>query len=119
MSKTSKVMVGITSTAMLIGLAGCGSNAQELPPVPGDSNCTDWEWDEDDGVWECDDHNSAYYGHFFYGGHYYRNKSSLYKAKDYISYKNSSSFKGKSSVSSDSSVKKSSGFGSGSKVYGG
>jgi hypothetical protein len=122
MGKTSKVMVGITSTALMLGLAGCSSNSQSqnLPPVPKDSSCKDWEWDQDDGVWQCDDGGSSHYGHSYYGGHYYKTKSLLRKSKNYLAYKNSSSFKGGISASEgSSSVKKSSGFGSGSKSYGG
>lgn len=111
MSKTRKVMVGVSSTALMLGLTGCGSEAQELPPIPEDLSCSDWEWDYDDGVWECDDYDSQYYGHFYYGGRYYSSKSNLYKSKDYNAYKNSSSFIG--------GVTKSSGFGSGSKSFGG
>lgn len=124
MGKTSKVMAGITATAFMVGLAGCSSSSQsqDLPPVPKDSSCSDWEWDSDDGVWQCDDSHSHYYGHSYYGGHYYKSRSLLHKAKDYISYKNSSSFKGgisTSSHSTSSSTTKSSGFGSGSKSFGG
>ena len=122
LGKTSKVMVGITSTALMLGLVGCNSKSQEIPPTPGDSSCSDWEWDEDDGVWECEDSRSSYFGHYYYGGLYHKSKSALYKSKDYISYKNSSSFKGSAGISDGSkngSIKKSSGFGSGSKSFGG
>ncbi len=111
MSKTRKVMVGISSTVLMLGLTGCGSEAQELPPIPENTGCSDWEWDYDDGVWECDDYDSHYYGHSYYGGRYYSSKSNLYKSKDYIAYKNSSSFIGGGT--------KSSGFGSGLKSFGG
>jgi hypothetical protein len=110
MSKTKKIVAGISSTALAFGLSGCGTNSADLPPVPDDNACGDWEWDDDDGVWECDDENSSYYGHYFYGGHYYRSKSHLYKNKAFSSYKKSSSFKG---------GKASSGFGSGSRSFGG
>lgn len=125
-NKTKKVMTGISSTALMLGLAGCGSGspdpyaAVDLPPVPDDQNCMDWEWDLDDGVWECEDSNSGHYGHYYYGGKYYSSKPLLYKSKSYSSYKNSSTFKGISSTgTSKSSSKVSSGFGSGSKSYGG
>lgn len=106
LGKTRKVMVGVTTTALTLGLAGCGSNTAEGSP-PDDQYCNDWEWDNDDGVWECDDRHSSYYGHYYYGGSYYKDKNSLLK---------NSSFK---SSKSSSSVNKSSGFGSGSKSYGG
>lgn len=111
MGKTKKVMAGITTTALTLGLVGCGSNSAELPPPPEDQNCRDWEWDDDDGVWECDDRSSGYYGHFYFGGLYYASKSALIKSNAYQSYKNSSSYMGGNKTSS--------GFGSGTKSYGG
>ncbi|MCS0788013.1 aminotransferase yhxA [Cytobacillus oceanisediminis] len=116
LTKTRKMMTGITSTALMLGLSGCGSESQEIPPPPEDSSCTDWEWDEDDGVWECDDSRSSYYRHYYYGGQYFKNKTALYKSKDFLNYKSSSSFKG---GSNSESGQKSSGFGSGKKSYGG
>lgn len=125
MNKTKKVMAGISSTALMLGLAGCGSSQDpyanvEIPPAPEDTGCAEWEWDLDDGVWECEDSGSGYYGHYFHGGRYYSSKSNLYKSNSYSNYKKSSSFQGISSTgTSKSSSKVSSGFGSGSKSYGG
>gem|GEM_PF-526753 len=122
MSKTRRMMTGITSTALVLGMAGCGSGTEEytytedIPESPEDSSCSDWEWDAEDGVWECDDYDSNYYGHYFYGGRYYKGKSALYASKDYISYKNSSSFKGSTS---SGTVNNSTGFGKGSTSSGG
>jgi hypothetical protein len=101
MSKTNKVLAGITTTALMLSISGCGPDPQKRPPVPKDESCRDWEWDDEDGVWQCDDSSSRYYGHSYYGGHYYSSKSLLHKSKDYHSYK------------------KSSGFGGGSKYFGG
>ena len=159
-----KVMVGITSTALILGIAGCGDSSQEpttenwdnnqsssgaysgsssdtsttyseddIPPAPEDQNCADWEWDLDDGVYQCEDGGSSYYHHYYHGGRYYSSKPELYKSADYLNYKNSSAYKGRgttvknnggtstnSSAGSDgSTVKGSSGFGSGSKSFGG
>jgi hypothetical protein len=99
--KTQWLITGVL-TSLMAGttLAGC-SQTQDLPPEPDDTNCSDWEWDDDEGVWQCDDTRSSYYGHFFYGGLFYRNKSALINSSAYKSYKSSSSYKG--------------GFGSGSK----
>lgn len=108
---TKKIMVGITMTTLTLGLAGCDSDSGELPPQPNDSSCDDWDWENDEGVWECDDNNSNYYGYYFYAGQYYKNKNALIKSSDYSNYKNSSSFKGGGTTSS--------GFGSGSKTFGG
>lgn len=137
--KTKKIMVGITSTALMFGLAGCNQNddewetqqsgtsvSQDIPPAPQDQECSEWDWDDDDGVWECDEGSSRYYGHYYYGGHYYGSRSALFNSSAYKSYKKGSSFKGSSSSTttksgsrSTSSGKSSSGFGSGSKSFGG
>ena len=127
MGKTKTVMTGILSTAVLIGITGCsnsgtatGSSASnsDIPPVPDDTNCTNWEWDDDDGVWECEDSHSRYYGHYFYGGKYYNSKSSLLKNTSYKKQQQSSSSSSSVSGGSDS-TNKTSGFGSGKKSYGG
>ncbi len=111
LNKTKKIMIGVTATALTIGLVRCGTTNADLPPKPTDQSCGDWDWDDEDGVWECDDYSSGHYGHYYYGGTYYRDKSSLLNNNAYKSYKNSSSFKG--------GIKASSGFGSGTKVFGG
>ncbi|MCM3602704.1 aminotransferase yhxA [Robertmurraya korlensis] len=122
MSKTRRMMTGITSTALVLGMAGCSSATEEytytedIPDPPEDTSCSDWEWDAEDGVWECDDYDSNYYGHYFYGGRYYKGKSALHASKDYLSYKNSSSFKGSTS---SGTVKNSNGFGKGTTSSGG
>ncbi|MFD1738105.1 aminotransferase yhxA [Bacillus salitolerans] len=102
-TKTKKLLSGITAAIVIGGLTGC----QNAPEPPSDPDCDDWEWEEDDGVYECEQYSSSYYGHYYYGGRYYRNKTDLFKSSAYQKYKSSSSFKG------------SKGFGSGSSVSGG
>ena len=96
MSKTKLLLTGIVSAAVIVGGTGC-SNQSSRPAIPDDPSCDDWEWDDDDGVWECDDLDSGYYGSSYHGGRYYSSKSDLYKSSSYKSYKTSSSFKGGSS----------------------
>lgn len=109
-----------------------GEEQDDLLPIPEDEACTQWEWDYDDGVWECEDSNSSYFGHFFYAGTYYNNKSNLYNSSAYIDYQNSSSYKGtktsrnstnsttsSSAVSNGTVTKGSTGFGSSSSYSGG
>jgi hypothetical protein len=138
MSKTKKVMAGISATALAMGLVSCNGNqqnspeqgdspgddqdwttgeGQDIPPVPEDTSCSDWEWDAEDGVWECDDSRSPYFGHYFFGGMFFANRSMLYQNRDYSSYKKSSSFKGARLDSNykNNTPKGSSGFGSGSR----
>lgn len=101
MEKTKKVMIGISATAAL--LAGCSDTTNNLPPKPTDESCRDWEWSEEDGVWQCDESNSRHYGSYYYAGRYFQNKMSLQSNNDYASYK----------------AQATSGFGTGSKSYGG
>ncbi|WP_412917727.1 hypothetical protein [Metabacillus sediminilitoris] len=62
MSKTTTLITGILSASMITA-AGC--NNESLPPVPEGTDCNDWEWEDDEGVWECDDYDSSHYGYFF------------------------------------------------------
>lgn len=116
MRKTQKIIAGLSSTALAFGLTGCGTDEQAAQPgpdeMPQDSSCAEWEWDSEDGVWECDDSRSPYYGHFFYGGIFYKTKSLLKSSSAYQNYRNSSAFKG------TGAQKGSSGFGSGSSSTG-
>ncbi|MBO1513375.1 hypothetical protein [Metabacillus bambusae] len=100
MRKTNKLLTGIISATMITA-TGCSD--ESLPPVPEGTDCDDWEWEADEGVWECDDNDSPHYGYFYYGGKMFSSKSSLKTSSAYKSYKSSSSFKGGKS-----------GFGSGS-----
>lgn len=111
LGKTRKVMIGISTTALTLGMAGCSSNNAEIPPPPDEQSCDEWEWDSDDGVWECDDSHSSHFGYYYLAGRYFKSKSSLLNSSEYKSYKSSSSFHGGSKASS--------GFGSGSKSFGG
>ncbi|MEG0438641.1 MAG: aminotransferase yhxA [Solibacillus sp.] len=110
MEKTKKLMVGISATALTLSLAGCNSSANSLPPQPTDVSCNDWDWSEENGVWQCDESRSGHYRSYYYGGGYYNNKSALHSNNDYQNYKSSASFK---------TGQSSSGFGSGSKSFGG
>ncbi|MDG4655725.1 aminotransferase yhxA [Ectobacillus antri] len=100
MKKTNKVLLSVMTIA---GATGC-SNETTLPPKPNDSQCRDYEFDYDEGVWECDDSSSAYYRHYYYGGNRYATRSELRKDANYKKYVQSDAFK--------------KGFGSGSKVSG-
>lgn len=91
-TKTKKLLSGAAASIFAVGLAGCST--QDLPPTPEGTDCDEWEWEDDLGVWECDDDDSTRFGHFFYGGKSYKSKSSLFQSSSYQSYKSSSSFKG-------------------------
>jgi uncharacterized lipoprotein YehR (DUF1307 family) len=97
MNKTKKLMAGVATSVMAIGMTGCGQSQYEqsstLPPEPTEYECDDWEWDEDEGTYYCDDKRSSHFGAYYLMGMMYMNKSSLrnssaYK-KHYNSYKNS------------------------------
>nr|WP_263323233.1 hypothetical protein [Neobacillus sp. Marseille-Q6967] len=98
MKKTHWLITGVITSLVAGTLTGC---SQDRPPEPDDDRCEDWDWDDEEGVWVCDDTTSRYHGHFFYGGMFYSSRSALLNSPSYKSYKSSSSFKG--------------GFGSGSK----
>ncbi len=110
MGKTKKLMSGISATAVALTLAGCSTSTSSLPPKPADQSCRDWDWSEEDGVWQCDESRSGHYGAYYFGGRYYKNKTALYNSTDYTNYKSSASYK---------AGKSSSGFGSGLKSFGG
>ncbi|WP_156319797.1 aminotransferase yhxA [Bacillus sp. FJAT-18017] len=129
MKKTSKLMTAVSSTALALGLVGCSTSGSDdwessagqtgdIPPMPENTDCGQWDWDEDDGVWECDDRNSSYFGHLFFAGMFFSNRSALYKNRDFVNYRNSPSFKGKTGTG-DSIRNGGSGFGRGSTSTGG
>ena len=74
MTKTKWLVGGVVTSLMTGTLFGC---TQDLPPKPNDNSCSDWDWDDELGVWQCDDSSSGYRGHYFYGGRYYQNKSTF------------------------------------------
>ena len=102
MEKTKKVMFGISAAAAL--LVGCDDTTTSTrPPKPTDESCRDWEWSEENGVWQCDERRSGHYGAYYYAGRYFQNNAALQSDRSYASYK----------------AQASSGFGTGSKSYGG
>ncbi|WP_100408031.1 aminotransferase yhxA [Bacillus solitudinis] len=101
--KTKRLIAGASATILSLTLTGCGTQAS-LPEQPDTDDCSDWEFDGDLGVWECDDDDSDYYGHYFLHGKRYKSKSSLVKSSAYSQYKSSSTYKNATSKS---------GFGSG------
>jgi len=91
--KGKKLAAGLMMAALTVSLSGCGN---ALPPVPKQQGCDDWEWDDDLGVYQCDDQGSSNYHGYYYGGSMYRTKSALMGSKSYVNYTKGSSFKGKS-----------------------
>ncbi|MBI0578859.1 hypothetical protein IEC97_15950 [Neobacillus cucumis] len=91
MKKTQWLITGVLTSLVAGTISGC---SQDLPPKPDDKRCADWEWDDDQGVWQCDDTHSGYYHHYYHGGSFFKSKSALHKSSAYKSYKSSSSFKG-------------------------
>lgn len=77
------MMSGVITAALVSSLSACSG---DRPPKPADKNCDDWEWDNDTGTYYCDDHDSSYRGHYFYGGSYYSNKNALKTSPNYKSY---------------------------------
>ena len=120
MSNTKKLMAGVTTSVMALGLSGCGQNQYEnttsMPSEPTEYECDDWEWDDEEGTYYCDDRNSTHYGGYYFLGSMFANKSALRKSSGYSSFQ-----QGRNSVTSPSQSKSyKSGIGSGSKGgYGG
>ncbi|KPB04527.1 hypothetical protein [Bacillus sp. CHD6a] len=114
MTKTKKVLSSVSATIFALGMTGCGSNTEEvssLPPEPFDDRCNEYEWDNEEGVYQCDDESSSFYRSYYHGGSFFGSKSSLKKDSSYKTYRNSSSYK--------SNTTPSKGFGSGSSYSGG
>ncbi|WP_088042949.1 aminotransferase yhxA [Bacillus sp. EAC] len=104
MSKTSllmkKVSVALTGGIVVTSLAGCGSSqTADRPDKPQNDDCRDWEFDDDEGVWVCDDSTSSHYHSYYHGGFFYPSRKSLHGSSSYKSYKTSSKFAGHSSSS--------------------
>ena len=115
MTNTEKMLKGVlksaTATVLAFGMSGCG-NAQNVsrPDEPNDSSCDEWEYEEEYGVFECEDDGSMYRDHYYYGGMYYPSSSALKKSSKYKSYAKSSNF-----VKTTSKTSGKTGVGSGTK----
>ncbi|KFN01606.1 hypothetical protein D0U04_03010 [Bacillus clarus] len=91
MVKTKWLVGGVLTSLMTGTLFGC---TQNLPPEPNDNSCADWDWDDELGVWRCDDNNSSYRGHYYYGGRYYQDKTTFKSSPEFKVYQSSSEYKG-------------------------
>lgn len=111
MSKTKKMLAGVTATVLALGLAGCSSGATQAarPDKPTDSSCKNWRWDEKLGVYQCDDKKSSNYLHYYHGGSYFGSSNQLKNDSTYKTYSKSNNFAGKTGFFGKS------GIGSGSK----
>lgn len=147
MEKTKKMMAGITATALTLSLVGCstsngtsnstsnGISTSNLPAKPTEGDCNDWEWSEENGVWQCDDSHSSHYRSYYHGGRYYKTLSELQNSRnnynrngvvngnelnhDSDNINNHQNDSNNNKGSSSKNAKTSSGFGSGTKSYGG
>ncbi|WP_020059542.1 hypothetical protein [Bacillus sp. 123MFChir2] len=91
MTKTKLLVTGVLTSLMAGTLSSC---TKDLPPKPNDRSCSDWDFDDELGVWRCDDNHSSYRGHYYYSGNYYQNKSTFKNSPEFKSYQSSSNFKG-------------------------
>ncbi len=84
MNQTKKLMAGVATSVMALGLSGCSqSNYQSLPPEPTEYECDDWEWDDDEGTYYCDDRRSSHFGAYYLLGRMFSSKSALRKSPNY------------------------------------
>lgn len=82
MGKTKKLMAGVATSVLAFGMTGCGQN-QALPEEPTGVECDDWEWDDDEGTYYCDDRRSPHFGSYFLLGSMFSSKSALKKSSGY------------------------------------
>ncbi|GGE63966.1 hypothetical protein [Priestia taiwanensis] len=69
-------------------------NGIDLPEIPNDEYCSEWEFDMEAGVWKCNDSESTHYSYLYYGGLYYATLSYLMNNKTYKDYHTSKGFAG-------------------------
>jgi hypothetical protein len=108
LNKTQKLIKGLSATALVVGISGCGSSmtddydriegsssysndsvekntqksvqVSEIPPMPpSDAYCDEYEWDMAEEYYECVDIDSDYYHHYYYGKGFYRTAHDIRK----------------------------------------
>ena len=82
MAKTKKLMAGVATSVLAFGMTGCGQS-QRLPEEPTGVECDDWEWDDEEGTYYCDDRRSPHFGSYFLLGSMFSSKSALKKSSGY------------------------------------
>lgn len=116
MKKTGKMLAGVSAAIVGFSLSGCGNN-NEMANLPKDvqpdtSSCEDWEWDDSEEVYKCEDRRSSNFGMYYFAGRYFNSVSALRGNQSYKTYKSSSTstpIKAPSKITNGKS-----GFGSGS-----
>ncbi|WP_394191138.1 hypothetical protein [Paenisporosarcina quisquiliarum] len=85
MSKTKKLMAGVATSILALGMTGCSQNETNQDEPTG-YDCDDWEWDDDEGTYYCDDTRSAHYGGYYFLGNMFSSKSAFKKSSGYSSH---------------------------------
>lgn len=85
MSKTKKLMAGVSTSVLALGMTGCSQN-ETYQDEPTGYDCDDWEWDDDEGTYYCDDTRSAHYGGYYFLGNMFSSKSAFKKSSGYSSH---------------------------------
>lgn len=85
MSKTKKLMAGVATSILALGMTGCSQN-ETSQDEPTGYDCDDWEWDDDEGTYYCDDTRSAHYGGYYFLGNMFSSKSAFKKSSGYSSH---------------------------------
>jgi len=69
------------AATLLIGttLSGCGTD-DTMAEQPNDPDCDDYEYDDEEGVWYCDDASGPHYGFFYWGGTYFASRALMHSA---------------------------------------
>lgn len=93
MIRTKKMLK--TATAALLGLSvvGCSDSkmtTDEISPDldPGEAGgCREWDWDDKEGAYVCDERNHLNFGYYFFAGQLFKNAGLLHQNRKYQSYK--------------------------------
>lgn len=93
MLRTKKMLK--TATAALVGLSvvGCSDSKVTTDEISPDLNpnraggCREWNWDDKEGVYVCDERNHSNLGYYYFAGRLFQNAKLLHRDSKYKSYK--------------------------------
>lgn len=93
MIRTKKMLK--TATAALLGFSvmGCSDSKMTTDEISPDLNpgeaggCREWDWDDDEGAYVCDERGHSNFGYYFFAGQLFRNAGLLHQNSKYKSYK--------------------------------
>lgn len=75
LNKRGKILSSLSVLTLGSLLAACESD-EVVRAEPNVSECSVWEWEHDEGAWECEDPRSEYEDYYYANGHFYGGSSS-------------------------------------------